>query len=155
MSFYCGHCGSQNHLTNDCSKKHLTFIPPKEEEPERAVKPEKEKEPIFELKLRWPGAPKICTFANLPAFETQKEMDKFHGQFHTTIRHKWKCDACNCWHYITEFKSEIPANCRYFKRAASIQTSRMDFLPMQKEEPKKRVELPRKPKVKSKERELI
>jgi hypothetical protein len=156
MSLYCGHCGSQSHFTLDCAKKHLTFVPPPE------------KEPVFELKPRWPGAPKICTFANLPAFETATAMLNYNGLFGTKIDKKWKCKVCKGWHYLATPRSPsgdssghsrrsgpIPGYVKYFRRASSVQISRMGDLQISKTEPKKKVELPRKEKVKSKEGNLL
>lgn len=88
MSFWCKHCGSRNHLAFDCSKKHLTYQPTAEEAGELKAKEPKpeppkpsEPEPMFEAKPRFKGCPPICTFANLPSFETEVKAIKWASQF--------------------------------------------------------------------------
>lgn len=57
-------------------------------------------QPLFEVKPRWKGAPKICIAANLPAFETEKEMATFHETNCPggTLIKKWRCLVCNHIH---------------------------------------------------------
>lgn len=52
---------------------------------------------------RWPNGPQICEQENLPAFESEKEMMKFHeanGPSCKVIR-KGKCGFCGHWHMET------------------------------------------------------
>lgn len=57
----------------------------------------------LEAKPRWPGGPLVCEVANLPAFETQDELNKFHlanGPSCKVIR-QWQCEHCEGWHHET------------------------------------------------------
>lgn len=62
---------------------------------------------LFESKPRWPGAPKICLAANLPAFATRKEMKTFQDAHCGSALKQWECDACGCFHY--DAKPHAPA----------------------------------------------
>jgi hypothetical protein len=44
---------------------------------------------------RWRGGPKLCSFANLPAFSTIAE----GLAFHTVPLLRWHCRECGCWHF--------------------------------------------------------
>lgn len=54
----------------------------------------------FEAKPRWPGAPRICRTANLPAFDTLADYAKWEGANcpNTKVIFKWKCSRCGCYH---------------------------------------------------------
>lgn len=58
---------------------------------------------LFESKPRWPGAPKICVFENLPAFEDDRALKAFnetcgdHG-----VLLKWRCTSCGCLHFYAD-----------------------------------------------------
>ena len=58
---------------------------------------------IFETKARWEGAPKICTYENLPAFATQKLLFAYLGEVATMtpVYETWQCPKCACWHAVT------------------------------------------------------
>jgi len=44
--------------------------------------------------------PMLCSKTQLPAFETQKDMDKFHeSNGHLPMLAKWECRHCRCFHY--------------------------------------------------------
>lgn len=47
----------------------------------------------------WPGGPPICSFSNLPAFETESELKAFMDQHFGSALAKWRCIYCQCWHY--------------------------------------------------------
>lgn len=52
---------------------------------------------------RWPNGPAICEVANLPAFETEPELQKFHlatGPSCKVLR-VWHCEHCEGWHMET------------------------------------------------------
>jgi hypothetical protein len=56
----------------------------------------------LEPTLRWPGAPPVCTKANLPAFATAKEAVDFNeSNGHPPILKSWRCRACGGWHYYS------------------------------------------------------
>lgn len=60
-------------------------------------------EEIFEKKPRWPGAPKICIYENMLAFETEKELNAFNDTCASPqIVEKWICKACGCYHYVAK-----------------------------------------------------
>jgi rubrerythrin len=57
---------------------------------------------IFEISTVRPAPPQICELANLPSFETVKEMEDYHNKTcggHNAILTKWVCHFCGCWHY--------------------------------------------------------
>lgn len=59
---------------------------------------------IFEPFLRWPGAPRTCLHANLPAFDTLAAMNTFfekNGPSCKKVR-AWKCGACGKYHMETK-----------------------------------------------------
>jgi len=58
---------------------------------------------VFEDQLRWPGAPPICLYENLPAFLDRSEMLQFHDDTNpsTTITLYWRCKVCKHLHYQT------------------------------------------------------
>lgn len=54
-------------------------------------------------KARWPGGPKICSVANLPAFETEGALRAFlkaNGPSCKVVK-EWQCEACGHWHAKT------------------------------------------------------
>lgn len=55
------------------------------------------------LKPRWPGGPKICPAANLPAFETMAGWRAFHAKNGPSCKviREWICDHCGHWHAET------------------------------------------------------
>lgn len=57
---------------------------------------------IFEINPRWPDAPPICIYENLPAFKTEKELSNYKDSSNplTSIYEKWKCEKCGCYHYL-------------------------------------------------------
>jgi hypothetical protein len=62
----------------------------------------------FEEKPRWPGAPKICLHANLPAFLTWGDASAFNDSLGSkAIQLKWNCWFCGYWHYWS--KESAPA----------------------------------------------
>ena len=113
---WCGHCGSRNHKTLDCSKRGQTYQPTeadlaeleaKAAKPARAEEPARaeprEPEPVFEPEPRWPGAPRICTAENLPAFESLDEMAGYRERYapENKTRKVWTCAACGLMHYLS------------------------------------------------------
>lgn len=58
---------------------------------------------LFEAKPRWPGAPKMCLHANLPAFKTTKDWDQFHATNSpgNKVVRVWLCEVCEHWHAWT------------------------------------------------------
>lgn len=56
---------------------------------------------VFEPNPRWPGAPRICVEANLPAFDTPADAAAYRKQ-HCPSSHvlvEWQCRVCRCWHF--------------------------------------------------------
>lgn len=49
---------------------------------------------------RWPNGPQICSVVNLPAFETEAELDKFNAANGPSCKvdRKWLCEHCEGWH---------------------------------------------------------
>lgn len=58
---------------------------------------------LFETKPRWLGAPKICIAANLPAFDSPADWEKFHAANSpgNSVKRMWQCEACGKWHVWT------------------------------------------------------
>lgn len=57
------------------------------------------KNPHFERLPRWPGAPNICIHANLPAFETEKQLQDWQELNNPGAKSEnWKCNVCLHWH---------------------------------------------------------
>ncbi len=48
---------------------------------------------------RWPGGPPICPKANLPHFETRKEMRAFQELLCSSALLDWFCPDCAGFHY--------------------------------------------------------
>lgn len=43
--------------------------------------------------------PKICLATNLPAFDSESQLDDYNEPTHWPILAKWHCRECHCWHY--------------------------------------------------------
>lgn len=58
---------------------------------------------LFEEKPRWAGGPAICLAENLPAFDTQAELEEFLKRNGPSCKvHRiWQCAVCGCWHAET------------------------------------------------------
>lgn len=58
--------------------------------------------PRFEAVPRWPGAPPICEYENLPAFKDEKQLNQFKeaNSPATSIYEKWFCEKCEHWHFL-------------------------------------------------------
>jgi len=58
---------------------------------------------LFEPKPRWPGGPRQCVAANLPAFDTRAELSAFKKANGPScfVLAVWKCEACGCYHAKT------------------------------------------------------
>jgi len=56
---------------------------------------------------RWPGGPKICIVANLPAFETEADAMQFNGGEHPLpVLARWQCQSCGGWHYWSTSRTD-------------------------------------------------
>ena len=57
---------------------------------------------LFEIKPRWPNAPLICKYENLPAFNSVDILLRYHEQNcpAAKITEKWLCEACKSYHFI-------------------------------------------------------
>lgn len=87
----CEFCGSPNHASFDCSKRAGRPV----------ATPEAPKVQVFEDKPRWPGAPRICALANLPAFMDRAEAMDFHERVGpgNHVLKVWECQHCGQVHY--------------------------------------------------------
>ncbi|MDE2105335.1 MAG: hypothetical protein KGL39_49370 [Patescibacteria group bacterium] len=59
--------------------------------------------PIFEISRVRPALPLICEMANLPAFESLKDMAAYQknvsGDHPTPVLRTWRCHFCGCFHF--------------------------------------------------------
>ncbi len=59
--------------------------------------------PVFEPKPRADSAPLICIHENLPAFETEWDLNVFATRrVCQPIVEKWQCEKCGWWHAVFE-----------------------------------------------------
>lgn len=58
---------------------------------------------LFEQGERWPGAPKVCEYENLLAFDSPKELAAFLTANAPAMyaMEKWQCPVCGKWHMLT------------------------------------------------------
>ena len=58
---------------------------------------------LFEAGERWKGAPKVCEYENLLAFDSTKSMAGFlkFSAPSVSVIHRWKCPVCAMWHMQT------------------------------------------------------
>lgn len=111
MSALCQNCGSPNHYTHDCSKPPGSWTPPPAParpaaKPAPQTVPEAEDAPqtpsgVGEQALdppRWPGGPRMCPAANLPAFEDERERGR-HETPGSKVLLKFRCRGCGLLHY--------------------------------------------------------
>ena len=73
---------------------------------------------------RWPGGPRICIVANLPAFETEGEARHFNvsnGPEHPAlILSMWQCSSCNGFHYWAASAPDRSGACTVPERVAKL-----------------------------------
>ncbi len=112
---WCGHCGSRNHLTHDCSKPG-DYVPTAADMAEfenmRAPAPPTAAEPVAVPKdpnapcgkepARWPGGPEICEMTNLPSFPNEHAMKQYQAALMSKVVKEWRCVNCGEWHYLTD-----------------------------------------------------
>jgi len=57
---------------------------------------------------RWPGGPKICIVANLPAFETEADaIASNERNGHLPILVRWHCKSCGGFHqFVTGYPTD-------------------------------------------------
>ena len=58
---------------------------------------------LFEAVPRWPGAPKVCEYENLPAFDSAKDAAAFLREVSPNQHaiEQWECPVCGKWHMLT------------------------------------------------------
>jgi len=58
---------------------------------------------LFEPVPRWAGAPRVCVYENLLAFDSAKEMGGFLKQDAPSMYaiKQWECPVCGKWHMLT------------------------------------------------------
>ncbi len=111
---WCGRCGSRNHKEYDCTTTGqyvptATDLASLQEDPGPAPEPgiaakvqvASVPEPVFEVKPRWPGAPLLCTAANLFSFADEAGVAKWRARncLHGSVRRVWECKDCGGVHY--------------------------------------------------------
>lgn len=74
---------------------------------------------------RWPGGPRICPVANLPAFQIWADAAEFLDALHGSAKVKWICRHCEHWHFWGDPNSYAPAGqtsgtCRASKIPAAV-----------------------------------
>lgn len=58
---------------------------------------------FLEKKLRWPKAPQICTYENLPAFANAKDLKKYFEELPSvSVVRTWECEKCEGLHALTK-----------------------------------------------------
>lgn len=64
---------------------------------------------IFEAAHRWPGAPPVCVYENLPAFESTDAVNDYRALYcpSVTVFDVWLCQRCNRWHFTA---TEMPGS---------------------------------------------
>ena len=163
MAHLCTNCGSRNHKAIDCNQPRGAWTPP----PAVIAVPEAksagnqgqrtaiailgaDEEPVFEPKLRWPGAPAVCTAENRMAFGSRKELDAYLDRYapHSVVDRTWLCQVCGKTHHEGHtpapsqdgHRSPLPEGFVPFvrKQARASAFVHTDFLPV-KQDPKEEV----------------